>query len=207
MPAIRLSLHPRIVSLFPTILRALQSKFAILRQCAAHCLAALCDVITTDIMRLVVEQVTPLLTGAVVLMNKQGAIEVVYGQLSFQCGVSLADNLCAIAQISSNFWMHKPYPILSSLSRKFSAAEAIQTTIFVTSLRTHSLRLSRWYHWKRVFRARLDSRQSCSQDAKQRGHSLHNCSMAPKSKTTGYPFQSRPNFASTNKVGSTGRRS
>ena len=122
MPAIRLSLHPRIVSLFPTILRALQSKFAILRQCTAHCLAALCDVVTTDIMCLVVEQVTPLLANAVVLTNKQGAIEVVYGQLSFQCSVLLADNLRVIAQISSNFWMQKPYPILSSLSCQFSAA-------------------------------------------------------------------------------------
>ena len=66
---------------------------------------------------MVVEQVTPLLADAVVLTNKQAAIEVVYGQLSLQCSASLADDLCVTVQISSNFWMQKP-----------------STTIFVTSL-------------------------------------------------------------------------
>jgi TATA-binding protein-associated factor len=90
-PTIHMSHHPRIVGLFPTIVRALQSKFAILRQCAAQCVATLCDVITTDAMRLVVEQIVPFLADATVLTNKQGAIEVVYSGSPLQCRRLLAD--------------------------------------------------------------------------------------------------------------------
>jgi TATA-binding protein-associated factor len=78
-PALHPSLHSQIVTLFPTILCALKSRFSIIRHCAAQCLAAFCDVVTPKMMRLVVEEVIPLLGDPLVVTNRQGALEVIHG--------------------------------------------------------------------------------------------------------------------------------
>ncbi|KAG8888095.1 TATA-binding protein-associated factor mot1, partial [Tulasnella sp. 403] len=65
------------VTIFPYILGALKSRYAVIRQCAARCFATLCDVFTTDAMRYVVEKVVPRLGDSLVLSNRQGAMELI----------------------------------------------------------------------------------------------------------------------------------
>lgn len=89
-PTIHASLHDRMTSLFPYIIRALKSPFAIIRQSAAQCIATLCNVMTITSMRIVVEEIIPLLGDVRVLTNKQGAIEVVFSlYISFAFEVRL----------------------------------------------------------------------------------------------------------------------
>lgn len=57
---------------------ALTSRFAIIRQSAARCFATLCDVMTSEAMRYVIENIVPLLGDALVLANRQGATELMY---------------------------------------------------------------------------------------------------------------------------------
>lgn len=57
---------------------ALRSRFAIIRQSAAKCFATICDVMTSDAMRHVIEHVVPMLGDPVVLANRQGAMELIY---------------------------------------------------------------------------------------------------------------------------------
>lgn len=57
---------------------ALTSRFAIIRQCAARCFATLCDVMTSEAMRYVIENIVPLLGDPLVLANRQGATELMY---------------------------------------------------------------------------------------------------------------------------------
>ena len=79
-PTFDRTLHSRLTTLFPAVLSGLRSRYALLRQCAAQCLATLCDVMTVDAMRVVVQEVVPLLGDTTCVGNRQGAIEVIYGQ-------------------------------------------------------------------------------------------------------------------------------
>ncbi|KAG8861908.1 TATA-binding protein-associated factor mot1 [Tulasnella sp. 330] len=76
-PHLHPELLPHMTTLFPYILGALKSQYAVIRQCAARCIATLCDVFTTDAMRFVVEHVIPRLGDPVVLSNRQGAMELI----------------------------------------------------------------------------------------------------------------------------------
>ena len=77
-PALDPALWPKLVELFPAIAVALRSKFAIIRQTAARCFATICEVMTAEAMRFVIEQVLPLIGDAVVLSNRQGVAEAIY---------------------------------------------------------------------------------------------------------------------------------
>ncbi|KAI9569000.1 hypothetical protein HD554DRAFT_2094527 [Boletus coccyginus] len=77
-PALDPALWPKLAELFPAIAIALRSKFAIIRQTAARCFATICEVMTTDAMRFVIERLLPLIGDAVVLLNRQGAAEAIY---------------------------------------------------------------------------------------------------------------------------------
>jgi TATA-binding protein-associated factor len=78
VPALHEDLWPKLVEIFPMVDQALRSRFAIIRQCAARCFAAICDVITSEAMRYVIENVIPLLGDPLVLTNRQGATELIY---------------------------------------------------------------------------------------------------------------------------------
>lgn len=56
----------------------LQSRFAIIRQAAARCFATICDLMTPEAMRYVIEKIVPLLQDPLVLTNRQGATELIY---------------------------------------------------------------------------------------------------------------------------------
>jgi TATA-binding protein-associated factor len=78
VPSLDESLHDRIVELFPAIAKALRSKYALIRQAASRSLATLCDTVTVQGMRFVVEHVLPYLGDTTVLENRQGAMELIY---------------------------------------------------------------------------------------------------------------------------------
>lgn len=78
MPTFHQELWPKIRELFPMIAMALRSQFAIIRQSAARCFAAICDVMTVDAMRFVIETILPLLGDTLINSNRQGATELVF---------------------------------------------------------------------------------------------------------------------------------
>jgi len=78
IPALHQDLWPRLAEIFPMMTLALQSRYAIIRQSAARCFATVCDVMTSEAMRYVIEAVVPLLSDPLVLSNRQGAAELIY---------------------------------------------------------------------------------------------------------------------------------
>ncbi|KAL4065257.1 hypothetical protein J3A83DRAFT_4375778 [Scleroderma citrinum] len=78
VPTLHSDLWPKVAELFPPMAIALRSRYAIIRQCAARCFATVCDVMTSDSMRFVIENIIPLIGDAVVLSNRQGATEAIY---------------------------------------------------------------------------------------------------------------------------------
>ena len=77
-PTFHQDLCPKLVETFPMLDFALRSRFAIIRQSAARCFATICNVMTLDAMRYVVQHLVPLLGDALVLTNRQGATELIY---------------------------------------------------------------------------------------------------------------------------------
>ncbi|KAM6500628.1 SNF2 superfamily chromatin remodeling protein [Amanita muscaria] len=78
VPTFHAGVWPKLAETFPMIKLALQSRFAIIRQSAAKCLATICEVMTTEAMRFVVEDIVPLLGDPLVLTNRLGATELIY---------------------------------------------------------------------------------------------------------------------------------
>ncbi|OBZ75174.1 hypothetical protein A0H81_04814 [Grifola frondosa] len=75
VPTFHEDLWPKLTELFPLINLALRSRYAIIRQSAARCFATICDALTVDAMRYVIETVAPFLGDASNLANRQGAVE------------------------------------------------------------------------------------------------------------------------------------
>jgi TATA-binding protein-associated factor len=78
LPTLHEEYWPRVVDVLPKIVVTLRSKYAIIRQSASRCIATICNVLTANAMRYVIENVIPLLGDAVVLTNRQGAAELMY---------------------------------------------------------------------------------------------------------------------------------
>jgi TATA-binding protein-associated factor len=78
VPALHEELYPKVLELVPQLLIALQSCYAIIRQSAARCLAIVCNVVTMEGMKFVIENVIPLLGDSLSLSNRQGAAELMY---------------------------------------------------------------------------------------------------------------------------------
>ncbi|KAJ7461011.1 SNF2 superfamily chromatin remodeling protein [Mycena galericulata] len=78
VPTFHPDLRPKLAETFPMMHTALTSRFAIIRQSAARCFATLCDVMTSEAMRYVIENIVPLLGDPLVLANRQGATELMY---------------------------------------------------------------------------------------------------------------------------------
>jgi TATA-binding protein-associated factor len=77
-PTLHPDLWPKLVEIFPMLSSALRSRFALIRQAAARCFATICDVMTSEAMRYVIENIAPLLGDPLVLANRQGATELMY---------------------------------------------------------------------------------------------------------------------------------
>lgn len=77
-PMLDPSLQARLSTLFPSIIGCLSSSFSVVRITAAKCLAALCDIMTEDGMRQVVDSVVPLVGDARRTYSRQGAVEAIH---------------------------------------------------------------------------------------------------------------------------------
>lgn len=88
-PSFDSSLRPRLMEVLPVLDLALRSRFAIIRQAAARCFATICDVMTADAMRYVIEEIAPLLGDPLVLANRQGATELVYRRSIAECRLTV----------------------------------------------------------------------------------------------------------------------
>ncbi|KAH9948095.1 SNF2 chromatin remodeling protein [Amylocystis lapponica] len=78
VPTFHEDLWAKFNELFPLVVLALRSRFAIVRQSAARCFATMCDTMLVNAMRYVIETVVPFLGDALSLSNRQGAIELMY---------------------------------------------------------------------------------------------------------------------------------
>ncbi|KAG7452788.1 uncharacterized protein BT62DRAFT_26814 [Guyanagaster necrorhizus] len=78
VPALHEDIWPRLTELFPKILLALRSRFAIIRRTSAKCFATICYVMTPEAMRYAIENVVPLLGDPLSLSNRQGAVELIF---------------------------------------------------------------------------------------------------------------------------------
>jgi TATA-binding protein-associated factor len=79
-PMLNASLHERVASLLPPIIGCLSSTFAVIRSTASKCLAALCDIMTEDAMKKIVDDVVPLVGDAKRTASRQGAVEAIHRQ-------------------------------------------------------------------------------------------------------------------------------
>lgn len=112
VPTFHPDLWPKLVELFPAITMALRSRYAIIRQAAARCFATICNVMTSDAMRFVIERIIPLLADAIVLSNRQGAAETIYRMCSTAFSSSIAHTLyryCPIPRHQSTALRYLPY--------------------------------------------------------------------------------------------------
>ncbi|OWZ77626.1 TATA-binding protein-associated factor [Cryptococcus neoformans Bt85] len=71
-------LYYRLHDLFSPIITALQSSYSVVRNAAAQCLAAMCDVMTDEGMKRVVDDVVPLVGDAKKAYSRQGAVEAIH---------------------------------------------------------------------------------------------------------------------------------
>ncbi|TFK76566.1 SNF2 superfamily chromatin remodeling protein [Pluteus cervinus] len=78
VPSFHEKLWPKLTEIFPMLHLALQSRFAIVRQCGAKCFATVCGVMTPQAMRYVIEEVVPSLGDPLLLASRQGATELIY---------------------------------------------------------------------------------------------------------------------------------
>jgi len=78
IPTFHQELWPKFYEIFPLFDLLLQSRFAIIRQAAARCFSTICDLMTPQAMRHVIEKIIPRIQDPLVLKNRQGTTELVY---------------------------------------------------------------------------------------------------------------------------------
>lgn len=138
IPTFHENLWPKLCEIFPLIDLALQSRFAIVRQAAARCFATVCDLMTPEAMRHVIEKVVPRVQDPLVLTNRQGATELIYRELL--CNIFLTSYIFPIFLDVVNRLDIKalPYviflvvPILGRMSDSDDAIRSTSTNIFAS---------------------------------------------------------------------------
>ena len=138
VPTFHEGLRPMLQDLFPMMELALLSRFAIVRQAAARCFAIICDVMTPEAMRYVVEKVIPFLQDPLVLTNRQGTIELIY-RLFFTADFNTLANLFLIADIVNRLDIKAlPYvifmvvPVLGRMSDPNDEVRSTATNTFAS---------------------------------------------------------------------------
>jgi TATA-binding protein-associated factor len=148
IPTFHENLWPKLCEIFPLIDLALQSRFAIVRQAAARCFATVCDLMTPEAMRHVIEKVVPRVQDPLVLTNRQGATELIYRELL--CIIFLASYIFPIFLDVVNRLDIKalPYviflvvPILGRMSDSDDAIRSTSTNIFASLVKMIPLEVS-----------------------------------------------------------------
>ncbi|CAO3616747.1 unnamed protein product [Cunninghamella echinulata] len=78
VPFLSQDLWPRIISIVPTICKALQSCYSVIRQVSARCLATIANVITAETMQYIIDHILPNLGDLLNPIHRQGASELVF---------------------------------------------------------------------------------------------------------------------------------
>lgn len=64
--------------MLPFIIKTVKCQYQVIRSMAARCFASIANVITMPCMKLIIDQVMPLLGDSKNLIYRQGAVELVY---------------------------------------------------------------------------------------------------------------------------------
>ena len=158
---------------------ALRCRFAIIRQCAARCFATICNVMTLEAMRYVVEHLIPLLGDALVLVNRQGAVELIYRSCIDLCRLFEINTIVDIVQRldlkALPYVIFMIVPVLGRMSDSDDDIRSIATNTFAALVKMVPLEVSDFFRAQPAVpdtKTRLvsltlrDSRRSCSSVAK-----------------------------------------
>ncbi|KAI7862134.1 hypothetical protein BDF14DRAFT_1746376 [Spinellus fusiger] len=78
IPCLSQDLYDKIIGIVPDICAALQSRYAVIRQVSARCLATIANVMTAETMQIIIDCVLPELGNQLHVHHRQGASELVY---------------------------------------------------------------------------------------------------------------------------------
>jgi TATA-binding protein-associated factor len=147
VPTLHEALWPKLVETFPMMNLALRSKFAIIRQSAARCFATICDIMTSEAMRYVIENIVPLLGDPLVLAIRQGATELIYRRSLLHLHQALSLN--AFAEIVQKLDIKAlPYvifmvvPVLGRMSDSDDDIRSTATNTFASLVKMVPLEVS-----------------------------------------------------------------
>ncbi|ANB12181.1 Mot1p [Sugiyamaella lignohabitans] len=123
LPSLDKNLHGEFLPHIPLILNTLSSKFSVLRYTAAKCFATICSVITVDGINALVETVLPMVSNALSLFSRQGAIECIY-HLTSTMGVDILPYVVFLI-----------VPVLGRMSDADKDIRLIATTTFASIIK------------------------------------------------------------------------
>ncbi|PWN51876.1 hypothetical protein IE53DRAFT_31699 [Violaceomyces palustris] len=78
MPNLDAHLNDHVLSMLSLLTKAIQSEYAVIRSAAAKCFSSVANCLTEVALRHVVEHVVPLVGDATSVINRQGAVELIY---------------------------------------------------------------------------------------------------------------------------------
>uniref|UniRef100_A0A060TAG3 TATA-binding protein-associated factor mot1 n=1 Tax=Blastobotrys adeninivorans TaxID=409370 RepID=A0A060TAG3_BLAAD len=123
LPYIHPSLYSQFVPHFGLIQQVLKSKFSVLRYAAAKCFATICAVIKAEGIQSLVENVLPMVSNALDVHARQGAIECVY-HLTVAMGVDILPYVVFLI-----------VPVLGRMSDADGGIRLIATTTFASIIK------------------------------------------------------------------------
>ena len=156
------------------IAMALRSQFAIIRQSAARCFAAICDVMTVDAMRFVIETILPFLGDTLINSNRQGATELVFSASLLSATIcllmpSLLDVVQRLDHKALPYVIFLVVPVLGRMSDPDDDIRATATNTFASLVKMVPLEVRQYYRFvsgfyltlhRLVFQIPLVSRKS-----------------------------------------------
>ncbi|KAK6523287.1 TATA-binding protein-associated factor mot1 [Orbilia ellipsospora] len=123
LPKFHTDLHSHIVSLFPYIIKALRSRFSVLRYAAAKCFATICSIITIEGMKTMVTDILPSISNGLEVRTRQGVIELIYHLIS-----AMETNILP-------FVIFLIVPVLGRMSDSDNDIRRLATTAFATLIK------------------------------------------------------------------------
>ncbi|KAF3308689.1 TATA-binding protein-associated factor mot1 [Orbilia oligospora] len=123
LPKFHRDLHSHIISLFPYIIKALRSRFSVLRYAAAKCFATICSIITIDGMKTMVTDILPSISNGLEIRTRQGIIELIYHLIS------------AMETDILPFVIFLIVPVLGRMSDSDNDIRRLATTAFATLIK------------------------------------------------------------------------
>jgi TATA-binding protein-associated factor len=135
---------------------ALRSRFAIIRQSAARCFATVCDVMTSEAMRYVIENIVPLLGDPLVLFNRQGATELIYRMhilpFKFVMLIRLVDIVQRLDIKALPYVIFMIVPVLGRMSDSDDDIRSTATNTFASLVKMVPLEVSKFHRqcWRKT---------------------------------------------------------